>query len=55
MKDKLKKYGFSESQTEKLLKGKEIDTPYGIVKLNNKTGELKTVLHRTKETKIEQL
>ena len=55
MKAKLKAYGFSDYTATELLKGKKVGTPYGIVKLNRKTGELKTKFHHDKREKIEAL
>lgn len=55
MKAKLKDYGFSDRTAAELLKGKKVDTPYGVVKLNRKTGELITKYHIDKREKIEAL
>lgn len=55
MKTKLKEYGFSDRAAAELLKGKKVDTLYGVVKLNRKTGELKTTYHSDKREKIEKL
>lgn len=52
---KLKDYGFSDQTASQLLKGKKVDTPYGIVRLNRKTGELITKYHKDKREKIEAL
>ena len=54
-KDGLLFYGFYDWQVEDLLKGKKIDTPYGIVSFNKATNELATVYHTTKETKVIKL
>ncbi len=53
--NKLLVYGFSQEQAETLMKGKKLNTFYGVVKLNKTTGELSTTRKATGETKIEVL
>ena len=55
MREKLIEYGFSENQAEQLLKGKEVNTFYGVVKYSKSKKEIVTTYHATGKKEVYKL